>query len=389
MTDRALALARPGTVEREQALQRSGNAGRRSGLLAADDVLARYDEALAVARTRGDAVAIGEALVRVGNQTAIAGEGDRARALLAEAVETLAATPGPALARAYAFSAEEELFAGDTARAIELADRALALVEDELDEVAVMSLHLRGDARCSMGDLDGGLGGSHRRAPARRGLRPGDRHRRVAQLPRRVEVGERGPGGRVRRVGAGARARGAAQRPLAGDVLEGRGALGALRDGRSRPRPGVERRPPRGRRAGRLDPAVEVVAQVVRTHVLLDLGRRADVIDPDALLALAERTHEVAAQAPALIAAASVAHLDGDDARATAWLERFETLTDDVAPEYRAAELVRAVDLAIALGRVEVAERLVASMHPTVDRDRRSLERASAALAEALASRSR
>jgi hypothetical protein len=115
--------------------------------------------------------------------------------------------------------------------------------------------------------------------------------------------------------------------------------------------------------------------------VLLDRGRRPEVIDPRELVALAERTHELAAQAPALVAAARIAHLDGDDERATRWLETFETLTDDVAPEYRTAELVRAVDLAIALDRADVAERLVASIHPTVDRDRRRLERASAALA--------
>jgi hypothetical protein len=118
----------------------------------------RYEAALAIARARGDAVAVGEALVRVGNQTAIAGDGGSASELLADAVATLEPlAPGTPLARAYAFSAEEELFAGDTARTIELADRALALVEDELDEIAVMALHLRGDARCSMGDLERGL----------------------------------------------------------------------------------------------------------------------------------------------------------------------------------------------------------------------------------------
>src|SRR5688500_12875641 len=87
-----------------------------------------------------------------------AGAVDRARAALAAAVATLERLPpGRSLAKAYAYRAEEELFAGDTADAMAFADRALTLLEGRLDEVAVMALHIRGDARCSMGDLDAGL----------------------------------------------------------------------------------------------------------------------------------------------------------------------------------------------------------------------------------------
>jgi tetratricopeptide (TPR) repeat protein len=384
--DRALALAPPeDTPERECALQRSAHAGRRSGLLGAEEVRGRYEDALAIARSRGDAVAIGEALVRVGNQTAITGDGERAIELLAEAVATLEPLPpGTPLARAYAFSAEEELFAGDTARTIELADRSLALVEDDLDEIAIMALHLRGDARCSMGDLEGGLAdlvdalgraeaagrvndvvASHNYLAEWRWASEGP-EAGFSEWAQALELAER------RNVSSQAMySKGAALWVLyeMGEldrVLEWSGDLLALP-------------------SGRLDPAIEVVAHVVRTHVLLERGRRADVTDPGDLVALAERTHELAAHAPALVAAASVAHLDGDDERATRWLEAFEALTDDVAPEYRTAELVRAVDLAIALDRTDVAERLIASIHPTVDRDRRRLERASAALSDALA----
>jgi class 3 adenylate cyclase/tetratricopeptide (TPR) repeat protein len=384
--DRALTLAPPeDTVERERALHRSGHAGRRSGLLDAEHVGERYEAALAIARSRRDAVAIGEALVRVGNQTAIAGDGRRAIELLAEAVATLEPlAPGTPLARAYAFSAEEALFAGDTARTIELSDRALALVEDEFDEIAIMALHLRGDARCSMGDLERGLAdladalgraeaagrvndivASHNYLAEWRWASEGP-EAGFSEWAQALELAER------RNVSSQAMYSKAAALWVLyemGDldrVLEWSGELLAL---------------PRGG----LDPAVEVVAHVVRTHVLLDQGRRADVIDPRELVALAERSHELAAQAPALVAAARVAYLDGDDDRAVRWLEAFETLTDDVAPEYRTAELVRAVDLAIALDRADLAERLLASIHPTVERDRRRLERATAALADALA----
>jgi hypothetical protein len=126
-----------------------------------------------------------------------------------------------------------------------------------------------------------------------------------------------------------------------------------------------------------------------RIHII-DVGddplrpRVERVIEPDELVAIAERSQELAAQAPALIAAARIAHADGDDERAVRWLERFESLTEDVAPEYRTTELVRAVTLAVALGQSDIAERLVASTHATVERDRRRRETASAILAGAL-----
>jgi hypothetical protein len=257
-------------------------------------------------------------------------------------------------------------------------------VPDELDDTAIMCLHLRGDARCSMGDLEGGL------ADLADALRRSEAAGRVADIvsslnylaewkwasespeagfaewERALELAERR---NIRSQGMYSKAAALWVLYEMGDadrVLEWSADLLAIP-------------------ADRIDAAVRAIATIVRTHVLLDQGRRSEAIDPEELVAMAERTHELAAQAPALIAAATIAHLDGDDARATAWLEAFETLTDDVAPEYRMADLVRAVQLAVALDRPETAERLIASTHPTVDRDRRRLETASAILAEALA----
>jgi hypothetical protein len=133
----------------------------------------------------------------------------------------------------------------------------------------------------------------------------------------------------------------------------------------------------------RLDPAVSVVARAARAHVLLARGRRSDVVDPEAIVRDAERLLDVAAHAPALVAAAAVASADGEAERAVAWLEAFESVTTDVAPEYRAIELVRAVRLCIASGRPDVAERLVASVSPRLVRDGLRLDAATAMLAEA------
>jgi hypothetical protein len=107
------------------------------------------------------------------------------------------------------------------------------------------------------------------------------------------------------------------------------------------------------------------------------------VADPDELVLVAERTQELAAHAPALVAAAAIALADGEVEPAVARLEAFESVTDGVAPEYRAVELVRAVRLCLEAGRPDIAERLVASGEPQTLRDRLRLETARAMLAEA------
>ena len=74
----------PGGREREEARSRTGFTGRRSGLRDAHEVLARHEEALEIARSRGDEVAVGEALTRIGTQLAVTGEAERSPAKPAE-----------------------------------------------------------------------------------------------------------------------------------------------------------------------------------------------------------------------------------------------------------------------------------------------------------------
>ncbi len=362
--ERALALAPAGTLERADALLRAGLAGRRSGLLDAREVLARHEEALEIARARGDAFAVGDALTRIGTQLAVVGEVERSRAAFAEAVETLESLPpGRALARAYAYRAEEELFAGDTPDAMAFADRALALLEDGRDEVAVIALHIRGDARCSMGDLDAGL------ADLREALRRAEEAGSVGDI-----VASRNYLAEWRWATEGPAA-GLAEWEMALELAERRNvrsqgtytkgaALWALLEGGDWDRvlawsDDLLALPP-----GRLDPAVSVNARAARAHVLLARGRRSEVADPKELVRDAERTQEVASHAAALVTAAAIALADGEAARAVAWLEAFASVTEDVAPEYRAIDLVRAVRLCVASGRPDTAERLVASIEP-------------------------
>lgn len=314
-------------------------------------------------------------------QRAVTGDVVGSRAALAEAVATLELlSPGQALARAYAYRAEEELLAGDTEDAVAFADRALALVAD--DETQIVALHVRGDARCSMGELAAGLEDLDRALRmAEEGGRVGDvitsrsylaEWRWATEGPRvglaewetALELAER------RNVHSQATyAKGAALWVLLEAGAWDR-VLGWSDDLLSLPE-------------GRVDPAVTIVARVVRGHVLLARGRRAEVGDPADLLSLTERTQELAALAPALVLGAEVALADGDVATAVARLERFERVTDGVAPEYRAVGLVRAVRLALACDRRDLAERLAAGARPHALRDRLRMEAASAMLAEA------
>ncbi len=381
--ERALGLAPLGSARREDVLWRAALSGRRSGMLDASEVLARQEEGLALARARGAHEDIGSWLTRMGSQLAALGETERARAALLEAVEVLERLPpGRPLARAYAFRAEEDLFAGDTEGAIALADRSLALMADEPDELAVMALHIRGDARCSMGDLD-------------RGFEDLDAALRLSET-------------------AG----------IVGDIITSRNYLGEWKSAVQGPAAGLEeleaalelaeRRNVLSQAAyarasaiklmfdaGEWDRALEwsdhifslvpertdrvvfVVAEVVRSRVSLARGDLGRVADDGELVRAAERVGELHALAPALVAAAEIALARGDRALAAERVERFEAATEGVAAEYRAFDLARAVRVAIAAGRVDLGERLVATAEPRVLRDRLRSDVARAMLAEA------
>jgi len=248
--------------------------------------------------------------------------------------------------------------------------------------VAVMALHVRGDARCSMGDLEGGL------ADLTQALRRAEEAGRIADVvTSRSYLAEwrwaiEGP------------AAGLAEWELALDLAERRNirsqalyakgaSLWALLETGEWDRAlewsaELLALPP-----ARLDPAVLVIAAAARTHILLARGRRSEVGDADESVRVAERTQELHAVAPALVAAAALALADGAVDRAVSWLEAFESLTGGVAAEHRAVELVRAVRLSLQAGSSDIAERLVVGADPATLRDRLKLDAARAMVAEA------
>ncbi len=252
---------------------------------------------------------------------------------------------------------------GDTADAMAFADRALELLEDESDEVAIMSLHVRGDARCSAGELEDGI------ADLEEALRRSEEVGAVGDI-----VTSRNYLAEWRWAIEGPRA-GLAEWDLALELAERRnvrsqgtytkgGALPALLDAGEWDRVLEWSSELLATPTGQLDLSIAVIAHVARTHVLLARGQRSGVMEANELVEIAERTQELHALAPALVAAAAIALADGRAEEAARRLDAFGATTAGVAPEYRAIELARAVRLCIGAGRLDIAERLVESADP-------------------------
>jgi class 3 adenylate cyclase/tetratricopeptide (TPR) repeat protein len=381
--DRAVGIAPAGSRERAAVLTNSARMGRRSGRIEAAEVANRYREALAIHRALGDARAVGDTLTSLGSHTAATGDTAGGRALLAEAVETLEALPpGSEIARAYAFRAEDELFAGRSSEAVAFAERALDLLRSDVDdELVVMCLHIRGDSRCAIGDERGleDLREALRISEASANVfaivtsenylaewqwAMGEPQVALATFERALELAERrGAVDRVQWTKAGGLwlllALGEWDRAkLWSDDL-----LAVGRD--------------------RLDEALFAVARTVRSQVALRRGLRADADSPEELLALARPVEELQALVPALLVAAELSIVDGDVATAADHLRELERVTRGVAAQYRESQLTAIVRACVEVGELELADRMANESDGVVLRDRINVLAARAVVFEA------
>jgi tetratricopeptide (TPR) repeat protein len=380
--ERATTIAEPGSGEEAEILSASALAGRRSGLLPPDEILERYRRAVSIRRALGQRRELGDVLLRMSSQLAIVGRPSESRETLAEAIELLEAGPRDRrLAGAYAYRAEASLLAGDLEGAMRDAGKTLDLLgEDSIDEWAVMALHLRGDARCSMGD--------------RQGLRDLERALEISTATQRfsdivtsdsyvadwtlafegpaaswphyersIETAERAG---VVSQGLWSRAGGLFSLFELGrddDVLELAGQI--LAHGKDR-----------------LDATVWVFASVLRSEVLLDRDETAEVVDPAELVEHARAAEDLQAVAPALVTAGRIDLAAGDPTAGERALEEFERVTRDVAPEYREAILARAARLALTLRRADVLRQLVTASVGRLPHHARNIASARAAVLE-------
>jgi hypothetical protein len=345
-------------------------------------VLERHESAIEIRRALGDEVGRGGALVRASSQLAAMGRVDESRRALAEAIDVLEALPpGRDLANAYAHRAQEALFAGDVDAAMRDADRTIHLLgDDSADELVTMALHIRGDARCSLGEREGLDDLVRALELARTTGRSGD------VVTSENYVGEwfwafEGPAvaaphfrnaiaiaDRDGNVSQGVWAK-AAVLPLlyelgldtellllADEVL----ALG--RD--------------------RLDATVWAFCHVHRSNVLLDRDQLDEVVDAGELLAQARAAEDVQAVAPSLLVAARIEQAHGRKAVAADHVRAFAEVTRDVAHEYRETALASAGRLCLALGLRDVLAATIEASEGAIPHHRCNLLSARACLAE-------
>jgi hypothetical protein len=249
------------------------------------------------------------------------------------------------------------------------------------DDIAVMALHIRGDARCAIGDA-GGL------EDLEAALRLAETEGNMADIvTSRDYLAEwvwmfESPTAALPHIEASL-----AIAEARGQVSQGQwtraGGLAILFDlgrwddalawGDDLLAGGRER----------VDDSVYAVVRTVRSRILSLRGVREAEGGSDELVALAASVPELQAMAPALVTAAELALADGRPDLAAECLRRFAEATADVAAQYREGELARVARACARIEEVALAKRLVSESAGLTRRDALNLASARATLAEA------
>jgi class 3 adenylate cyclase/tetratricopeptide (TPR) repeat protein len=381
--DQALELEEARTPQRAKALMGSGLMGRRTGRLPAADVLLRFEEAREIEEELEDPLRVGNALVQIGSQLGAMGETARSRAALQRAVDVLEAEPpSRELARACAFIAEEDMFGGRVRESLAWSERALGLAHDfGADDVAIMALHIRGDARCSLGEHEGirDLEEALELSDARGNAADSVTSENYLAEWRWALDGPRDALAHDERALALAERRGVVSQGL-WTKAHGVWLLFELGEWDRQLRWCDELLATGG---DRLDRSLYVVASLARARVLLLLGREDEASPPVDILSLARPMDEMQVLVPALVVASEFADATGDRDTVLMLLAEFEEVTRDVAAEYRESHLTGIVRRCISAGARDLAERLVEQSHGRTKRDRLNVNAARAALDEA------
>jgi class 3 adenylate cyclase len=380
--ERLLRVAPDHTVERARALAGTASMGRRAGLLGAPEGIRRVEEAVEIARSLNDPSELGRTLVRRFVLLAWAGEADRGRDSLDSAIEILERIPPTGeLARAYAFRAEDEMMLGRAKETLDWADRSygLAVGTDE-PSIAVMALHLRGNARCELG-LRGGLDDLNE------ALRLSESSANATDVVySRAYLAEwswllEGPAAGLAHAEVGIDL--AERRNLVGQRQWGVGtSLSILWDDGDWDE--LERRAAWLLQTDpeRIDPTLRVAGDIWRSKVLLARGRLGDAAEPGDLARRARAIGELHALGPALEVAAMIALAHGDRAGASRYLHEWDNVTRDVSPIYREEGLDDATRTAVSLGELDTASSMTPVAGSTA-RGQCAIATAAAVVAEA------
>ena len=354
---RALELTSAGRPERPRVLRRAGELGWRSGQLDVDGAVRTYEEAVELALAAGDRQEAAIGMRRLYFQLGFRGDGDAARANIDRGIELLEGDePTPVLAELYACRAEDEMFSGHSASSLRWADHALSLPHN--DAVAIMTLHIRGNGRCELGDLNGleDLEEALRRAEATGdGLHLAQSYSYLSEW---VGVTE----------GCG---RGLELNQASIDVCDRRGIQGQGMWARAESLWLLYD-------AGRWDVLLARTAETLpwaqehgdtiagsvslsyRTRVLAHRGEESGVNELlERALPVARQIGDLQVQAPAFVAAAVGEQARGNAADALGYVKEFDDATKDGPTEYRELQSPEMLRICLSNGEVELATRIL------------------------------
>ena len=150
----ALELAPADDLVRASLLERWAQAVQQQGRL--QEARQALEQALDLHRDRGEPVAAGRVMIRLGLVLFRLGESRRAEELIDAARELLEAQPpGPELVSAYTYTAGNRALTGRYAEAVPAADRARILAAELGLSEPAFALHFGGVARCRLGEPNG------------------------------------------------------------------------------------------------------------------------------------------------------------------------------------------------------------------------------------------
>jgi tetratricopeptide (TPR) repeat protein len=354
---RALDLTPVEHPDRPQVLRKATEVGWRSGRLDVDVAVRAYKEARDLALAAGNDQEAAHAMRRLYFQLGYRGDSQAAREMLERGIELLEhREPTPLLAELYACLAEDAMFAGRSEESLRWANRALELPHQ--DATAIMTLHIRGNGRLELGDL----GGMDDLREALQMAETGGVALNIATsysyLSEWVGLTE-GP------------ERGLELNRASVELCELRGIQGQAMWGRAESMWLLYD-------AGRWDELIEqadillpwarergdaIVESTGLSYLARVMAHRRDERGWDELidraLPVAQHIGDLQIQSPVFVAAAIVEHARGREDEAVARIRDFDRATLDGPAEYRELQAPEVIRVAVALGEVELAERIL------------------------------
>ncbi len=354
----ALALTDPGDPELAELMRLATLLSWRSGRIVSAEAVRSFRAALEVALAAGDRRTAARVMRRLYFQLSQQGDTSESHVVLDRAIALLDAEPdpGPLLAELYACRSEMEMFAGHSEDSLAWAEHALRLPSSL--ETTLMALHLKGNARCELGDLDGVEDLREAFDLSQDQGRALDVVHSTSYLAEWVGMIE-GPHAAL--VMSDAALALCLRRGLAGQEMWTRAERLWLLYDAGRWDEILEQTDVLigwGREHG--DGQVEAAGLSYRARVLAQRGRVVEAAELAAdVVPRARAIEDLQILSPALVAAAQVAGAAGDGPRALELLGEFDAATGDAPSGYRELLLPDAVRTCLAAGGADLARRLI------------------------------